>query len=134
MHVLYINDESLQWRIKMENDKSLQFHTFTTWDFNLDFDNLLYHVFERNTFLWLHFCYSNKYFFTFNFQPQHGLPDVFLWLLSGTKRLAYQRINARHLLYSMTEEEKGKSCGNLQTLFLKVNMSRIKFRVSFLFS
>ena len=53
-------------------------------------------------------------------QPQHGLPDVFLWLLSGTKRLAYQRINARQLLYSMTEEEKGKHCQTLQTLFLKV--------------
>ena len=58
----------------------------------------------------------------FLFQPQHGLPDMFIWLLSGTKRLAYQRISARHLLYSMTEEEKGKNSGSLQTLFLKVEL------------
>ena len=55
------------------------------------------------------------------FQPQHSVPDVFIWLISGSKRLAYQRISARHLLYSMIEEEKGKNCGILQTLFLKVS-------------
>ena len=59
-------------------------------------------------------------FSPFFLQPQHSVPDVFIWLISGNKRLAYQRINARHLLYSMIEEEKGKNCGVLQTLFLKV--------------
>ena len=55
------------------------------------------------------------------FQPQHSIPDVFVWLVSGTKRLAYQRIPARHLLYSMIDEEKGKDSGMVQTLFLKVS-------------
>ena len=54
------------------------------------------------------------------FQPQHGIPDLFIWLISGNKRLAYQRIPARNILFSMQEEEKGKDCGSLQTLFLKV--------------
>ena len=45
--------------------------------------------------------------FAFLLQPQHSIPDVFLWLISGTKRLAYQRISSRDLLYSMLEEEKG---------------------------
>ena len=43
-----------------------------------------------------------------------------MWIISGNKRLAYQRIPARDLLFSMMEEEKGKHCGTLQTLFLKV--------------
>ena len=46
---------------------------------------------------------------------------MFVWLVSGTKRLAYQRIPARHLLYSMIDEEKGKGSGTVQTLFLKVS-------------
>ena len=54
------------------------------------------------------------------FQPQHGIPDIFVWLISGNKRLAYQRIPSRHVLFSMLDEEKGKDCGALQTLFLKV--------------
>ena len=41
-------------------------------------------------------------------------------MVSGSKRLAYQRIPARHLLYSMIDEEKGKDAGAVQTLFLKV--------------
>jgi len=55
------------------------------------------------------------------FKPQHSIPDVFIWMVSGNKRLAYQRISARHLLYSMIDEEKGKDAGCVQTLFLKVN-------------
>ncbi len=54
-------------------------------------------------------------------QPQHALPDVFLWLVSGNKRLAYQRIPARKLMFSMLEEEKGEQCGLVQRVFLKVS-------------
>ncbi|XP_057656510.1 otoferlin-like isoform X1 [Diorhabda carinulata] len=52
--------------------------------------------------------------------PQHALPDVFLWIISRGKRQAYQRIPARDIIYSPVEEECGKDCGKVQTMFLKL--------------
>ncbi|CAN8025600.1 unnamed protein product, partial [Ixodes persulcatus] len=52
--------------------------------------------------------------------PQHSLPDVFVWMISGGKRVAYHRIAARDLIFSIVDEENGKFCGKVQTLFLKV--------------
>ncbi|XP_054723978.1 otoferlin-like [Uloborus diversus] len=52
--------------------------------------------------------------------PQPVLPDVFVWLISGGKRVAYQRLCARDLVFSIVEEESGKHCGKVQTLFLKL--------------
>merc|ERR1719402_1741178 len=42
--------------------------------------------------------------------PQHTIPDIFVWLLSGNKRMAYLRIPSRNILYSATEEEIGNEC------------------------
>lgn len=53
-------------------------------------------------------------------EPQHSIPDVFIWLISNGKRYAYQRIPAKDILYSIVDEERGKDCGKVQTLFLKV--------------
>lgn len=54
-------------------------------------------------------------------QPQGALPDVVIWAVGGGRRLAYQRILARHLLYSQLAEERGKLCGKPHTVvFLKV--------------
>ncbi|KAF7709656.1 fer-1-like protein 6 [Silurus meridionalis] len=52
-------------------------------------------------------------------EPQHTLPDIFVWMLSNNKRIAYARIPARHLLYSDNLEERGIDCGVIKTLFLK---------------
>ncbi|XP_076320149.1 otoferlin-like isoform X2 [Tachypleus tridentatus] len=52
--------------------------------------------------------------------PQHALPDVFVWMISGGKRVAYSRLPAKDLLFSIVEEEAGKLCGKVQTLFLKL--------------
>ncbi|VVC45932.1 Hypothetical protein CINCED_3A016890 [Cinara cedri] len=52
--------------------------------------------------------------------PQHSLPDIFLWMVSNGKRVAYQRIMARHLIYSVADEECGKFCSKVHTLFLKL--------------
>ncbi|XP_063069858.1 fer-1-like protein 6 isoform X2 [Engraulis encrasicolus] len=52
-------------------------------------------------------------------EPQHTLPDVFVWLLSNNKRVAYARVPARHLLFSENAEEMGRDCGKIKTLFLK---------------
>ncbi|XP_023661455.1 fer-1-like protein 6 isoform X2 [Paramormyrops kingsleyae] len=52
-------------------------------------------------------------------EPQHTLPDVFVWLLSNNKRIAYARMPAREVLYSSCPEERGQDCGKIKTVFLK---------------
>uniref|UniRef100_A0A3B3D8C6 Fer-1 like family member 4 n=1 Tax=Oryzias melastigma TaxID=30732 RepID=A0A3B3D8C6_ORYME len=52
-------------------------------------------------------------------QPQSTIPDAFLWLLTGSKRLAYVRIPAHSILFSVVEEQKGRDCGCITTLYLK---------------
>ena len=54
------------------------------------------------------------------FQPQDCIPDVFLWMLCGGRRVAYTRIAAQHVMYSLVEEERGKDAGRMQTVFLRV--------------
>ncbi|NXE96811.1 FR1L4 protein, partial [Menura novaehollandiae] len=53
-------------------------------------------------------------------EPQCTLPDVLIWMLSNNRRVAYARIPAQNLLYSVVEEEKGKDCAKIQTVFMKV--------------
>ncbi|KAL0902706.1 hypothetical protein ABMA27_000522 [Loxostege sticticalis] len=50
---------------------------------------------------------------------QHAMPDIFIWMISNGKRLAYHRISARDIIYSDFPDECGKHCGKMQTLFLK---------------
>uniref|UniRef100_A0A8C2PH98 C2 domain-containing protein n=1 Tax=Capra hircus TaxID=9925 RepID=A0A8C2PH98_CAPHI len=40
-------------------------------------------------------------------QPQHTIPDVFIWMLSNNKRVAYARIAAKDLLYSPIRDQMG---------------------------
>lgn len=54
------------------------------------------------------------------FQPQCSIPDILIWMFSNNKRIAYTRIPAQNVLYSVVEEEKGKDCAKIQTVFLKV--------------
>ncbi|XP_067109609.1 fer-1-like protein 6 [Osmerus mordax] len=58
-------------------------------------------------------------------EPQHTVPDVFVWLLSNNKRVAYARVSARDLLYSANPEERGRDCGKITTLFLKPPGKRV---------
>uniref|UniRef100_H3ATM5 Fer-1 like family member 6 n=1 Tax=Latimeria chalumnae TaxID=7897 RepID=H3ATM5_LATCH len=53
-------------------------------------------------------------------EPQDTIPDVFVWMLSNNKRVAYERIPARSLLFSQKEDERGIDCGKIKTLFLKL--------------
>ena len=53
-------------------------------------------------------------------QPQHSVPDVFIWMMSNNKRIAYARVPSKDLLFSTVEEELGKDCAKVKTLFLKV--------------
>ncbi|XP_063071629.1 fer-1-like protein 4 [Engraulis encrasicolus] len=52
-------------------------------------------------------------------EPQSTLPDVFLWMLSGGRRVAYARIPSHSLLFSLVEEERGRDCGKLTTIYMK---------------
>ncbi|XP_042356383.1 otoferlin-like [Plectropomus leopardus] len=53
-------------------------------------------------------------------EPQHSVPDVFIWMISNGKRIAYARVPSKDILYSSTEEETGKDCGKVKTLFLRI--------------
>ncbi|KAM7122061.1 fer-1-like protein 6 [Ciconia maguari] len=53
-------------------------------------------------------------------EPQNTVPDVFIWMLSSNKRVAYARVPAKSILYSPVKEERGKDCGKIKTHFLKL--------------
>ncbi|KAM9296863.1 fer-1-like protein 4 [Gastrophryne carolinensis] len=53
-------------------------------------------------------------------EPQCTLPDVLIWMFSNNKRIAYARIPAQNILYSVVEEEKGKDCGKISTVYFKI--------------
>ena len=54
-------------------------------------------------------------------QPQDALPDILIWLVQGTKKIAYHRIPARELLHSQLPEERGMLCAKLHSFYLKVS-------------
>ncbi|XP_063489669.1 fer-1-like protein 4 isoform X2 [Symphalangus syndactylus] len=51
-------------------------------------------------------------------EPQPPLPDVLVWMLSGQRRVAWARIPAQDVLFSVVEEERGRDCGKIQSLML----------------
>ncbi|XP_041421073.1 otoferlin isoform X1 [Xenopus laevis] len=53
-------------------------------------------------------------------EPQHSIPDVFIWMMSNNKRIAYARIPSKDILYSIVDEETGKDCGKVKCVFLKL--------------
>nr|XP_046229596.1 otoferlin isoform X2 [Scatophagus argus] len=53
-------------------------------------------------------------------EPQHSIPDVFIWMMSNNKRIAYARIPSKDILYSVVDEETGKDCGKVKAVFLKL--------------
>uniref|UniRef100_A0A087YJ64 Otoferlin n=1 Tax=Poecilia formosa TaxID=48698 RepID=A0A087YJ64_POEFO len=53
-------------------------------------------------------------------EPQHSVPDVFIWMISNGKRIAYARVPSKDILYSGVDEERGKDCGKVKTIFLRI--------------
>ncbi|XP_065062327.1 otoferlin-like isoform X2 [Rhopilema esculentum] len=53
-------------------------------------------------------------------EPQHSIPDIFIWMLSGGKRVAYTRVPAQHVVYSQVDWEKGRNSGKVQSVFLRL--------------
>lgn len=46
-------------------------------------------------------------------------------MISNGKRIAYARVPSKDILYSAIEEEKGKDCGKVKTIFLRVSFHNI---------
>uniref|UniRef100_A0A8C1WU02 Otoferlin n=1 Tax=Cyprinus carpio TaxID=7962 RepID=A0A8C1WU02_CYPCA len=53
-------------------------------------------------------------------EPQHSVPDIYIWMISNNKRIAYARVPSKDILFSPVEEETGKDCGKVQTIFFKL--------------
>lgn len=45
-------------------------------------------------------------------------------MISNGKRIAYARVPSKEILYSGTEQEKGKDCGKVKTIFLRVSVTQ----------
>uniref|UniRef100_A0A8C7F4K3 Otoferlin n=1 Tax=Oncorhynchus kisutch TaxID=8019 RepID=A0A8C7F4K3_ONCKI len=52
--------------------------------------------------------------------PYHSIPDVYIWMMSNNKRIAYARVPSKDILYSGVDEETGKDCGKVKTIFFKL--------------
>ncbi|KAM9462377.1 myoferlin isoform 1-T1 [Clarias gariepinus] len=60
-------------------------------------------------------------------EPQNSMPDVVIWMLRGETRVAYSRIPAHQVLYSVHSEAAcGQYCGKTQTICLKYPMDKDK--------
>ncbi|KAI4905468.1 hypothetical protein NFI96_028100 [Prochilodus magdalenae] len=53
-------------------------------------------------------------------EPQHSIPDIYIWMISNGKRIAYARVPSKDILYSNVEDETGKDCAKVKTLFFKL--------------
>uniref|UniRef100_A0A8C7TEM2 C2 domain-containing protein n=1 Tax=Oncorhynchus mykiss TaxID=8022 RepID=A0A8C7TEM2_ONCMY len=53
-------------------------------------------------------------------EPQHSIPDIYIWMMSNNKRIAYARVPSKDILYSGVDEETGKDCGKVKTIFFKL--------------
>lgn len=42
-------------------------------------------------------------------------------MISNGKRIAYARVPSKDILYSSIDEERGKECGKVKTIFLRVS-------------
>ncbi|EFN60493.1 Fer-1-like protein 4 [Camponotus floridanus] len=47
----------------------------------------------------------------------HSLPDVFIWMIAGSKRVAYSRLSAEQIVHSEVAVEAGAKCGRRFSLF-----------------
>lgn len=52
-------------------------------------------------------------------EPQNSMPDVVIWLISGTKRIASFRIPAYEVLFSPQFDACGQNCGKVLNMFMK---------------
>lgn len=53
--------------------------------------------------------------------PQACWPDIFLWMKHGKKRVACEKIEAKDIVFSVIEEERGQYCGKIHNVYFKTN-------------
>ncbi|KAK0090744.1 hypothetical protein PV325_006303 [Microctonus aethiopoides] len=51
--------------------------------------------------------------------PQQAFPDVFIWMIVGTRRVALARLKASEIIYSEMDLSRGVNCGKRINLFMK---------------
>ena len=61
------------------------------------------------------------------------MPDVVIWMIAGSKRVAYFRIAANHVLWSSNPDYRGKYCGKLDTIMLQVGQTIKCFEINTIF-
>ena len=49
------------------------------------------------------------------------MPDVVIWMICGTSRVAVHRIPANEVMYADNPDAKGKYCAKIQNVLLKVS-------------
>ncbi|XP_065071964.1 myoferlin-like isoform X2 [Rhopilema esculentum] len=52
-------------------------------------------------------------------EPQNSMPDIVIWMISGSSRIAYHRIPTNEVLFSPNADSKGRNCAKIQTFELK---------------
>ncbi|CAH1179264.1 unnamed protein product [Phaedon cochleariae] len=57
---------------------------------------------------------------------QDSIPDIFFWVVSGKKKLAFERIPIRDIISSQVLEENGQFCGRKRTLCFYGNVKEQK--------
>lgn len=53
-------------------------------------------------------------------EPQNSMPDVIIWMIASEKRIAYYRIPANDLIFSENHMYRGRYCGRVRTITMKV--------------
>ncbi|KAG7207640.1 hypothetical protein KM043_009260 [Ampulex compressa] len=51
--------------------------------------------------------------------PQHSLPDVFIWMMAGSRRVACGRLSAQDVIYSEEGTQMGRKCGQRMNVFMR---------------
>ena len=53
------------------------------------------------------------------------MPDIVIWMISGSSRVAYYHIPANHVLFAKNPDARGKYCAKIQNILLKVSLKTI---------
>ncbi|XP_015125981.1 otoferlin [Diachasma alloeum] len=74
----------------------------------------------NNNYLRMAVIHAYKYLHKLReISKDHAFPDVFIWMIAGTRRVAMARLSACEIIYSEDETSRGSKCGQRINLFMK---------------